>query len=99
MEACCIIFLSFFLELMLRSIIVILFLVKTEFSVHIPALRNLRLYLYIYLVVAMIHICIVFSEHNISVSNKKEIINFCINLNLCKLLMGNFFMFAINFLT
>lgn len=90
-----------FLELMLRSIIVILFLVKTEFSVHIPALRNLRLYLpvYIYLVVAMIHICIVFNEHNISVSNKKEIINFCINLNLCKLLMGNFFMFAINFLT
>lgn len=47
----------------------------------------------------MIHICIFFSEHNISVSNKKEIINFCINLNLCKLLMGNFFMFAINFLT
>lgn len=47
----------------------------------------------------MIHICIVFSEHKISVSNKKEIINFCINLNLCKLLMGNFFMFAINFLT
>lgn len=87
-----------FLELMLRSIIVIFFLVKIEFLVYIFVLRNLRLYLYIYLVVVMIYICIFFSEYNISVFNKKEIINFCINLNLCKLLMGNFFMFVINFL-